>query len=566
WAIDPEFPTPNQLNLKNVRNYAGIDARIGYRTGSYAVLQQNGNPSVPIKRAHESYFVAEGAKIFLQDRQADGRKFVLQVDTWGPHHPYFIDPETEQAVVGALSEYPNFQLNAGVANRPEYHKDRINHWNEISEMSDWSGPPGTRTWEEVMRKAYQLTLLTDNAVYEVLEKLDQTGLADSTVVILTADNGDILGSNGAVFDKDAIMTEETVLVPLVIRWPGVTDVCSNGQKGCAKKSDSLVTTMDIPATVLDLMGQPVPEHMHGRSLKPLLLGQTPNLRTELMIEHFGHTNQPEFQRALYYENYKFVAHKDDLDELYDLNTDPYEMNNLINDPNSENLVLQMEQKLIAQMNLYEDYGPDALELRKQLNNRVKDYFNDHEADGWEPISGLWKIVNKQYRITSGDEGDKTIYVGQSNDIDNTPVYADFIFDADLSFVSGKPVKSGPIPNAGIMFRANNINEGPVNFEGYTVLIVPGKNDSGNKVKLVKMNGATETVIAEAPLTVNYHTAYHVKVRAKGNTFRIYVGETMDEMNTPLIDYTDLDAVTYSSGSVGFRVVNATAQFDNINVD
>ena len=85
-----------------------------------------------------------------------------------------------------------------------------------------------------------------------------------------------------------------------------------------------------------------------------------------MLESHGHYERWVFQRMLRWRNWKYVAHLDDKDELYDLETDPYELCNRIDDPVAQDVKCEMQKRLLLWMNQSRDDAPDAQRLRKQL--------------------------------------------------------------------------------------------------------------------------------------------------------------------------------------------------------
>ena len=105
----------------------------------------------------------------------------------------------------------------------------------------------------------------DESVGRLLKYLDAEGLAESTIVVYSADQGFYLGEHGW-FDKRWIF-EESLRTPLLVRWPGKT------KPGTASKA--IVSNIDFASTFLEAAGQPVPGDIQGRSLVPILEGKTP---------------------------------------------------------------------------------------------------------------------------------------------------------------------------------------------------------------------------------------------------------------------------------------------------
>ena len=85
-----------------------------------------------------------------------------------------------------------------------------------------------------------------------------------------------------------------------------------------------------------------------------------------MCQHHGH-GTPHFQRLLRRENCKYVAHIDDQDELYDLERDPFELRNLVDEPDMQDILSNMRERLCRQMETHDDGAPDAAKLRRQIS-------------------------------------------------------------------------------------------------------------------------------------------------------------------------------------------------------
>ena len=208
------------------------------------------------ERAHESRFLLHMAGEWLRGRKAgDGPSF-LKVDFWGPHHAFTV-PEPYAAPYGSMEvkEYPSFGVEA--AGKPGFVAAFARR------VSGANGARGNRGWEgfaPIMQRAFEHYSFIDDAIGRFLDGLD--GMGD-TVVILTADHGDALGSHGGFVDKAGDLMEEVMRIPMVICAPGV--------KG-GLVSDALVSNMDLTPTVLDFAGVGVPGHIDGRSLLPILYG------------------------------------------------------------------------------------------------------------------------------------------------------------------------------------------------------------------------------------------------------------------------------------------------------
>lgn len=162
----------------------------------------------------------------------------------------------------------------------------------------------------------------DDGVGKVLDYLDQAGLAKNTIVIYSADNGWYLGELG-LYDK-RFMYEPGLRIPLLVRGPGI-------------KAGSLpaqfVANIDMAPTFLGLAGLPIPAFMQGRSLVPLLHGETPaDWRTSIYYRYYHHPGHHNTQAhfGVRTATHKLIYYwKQDAYEMFDLTRDPAEQHNLL---------------------------------------------------------------------------------------------------------------------------------------------------------------------------------------------------------------------------------------------
>ncbi len=157
----------------------------------------------------------------------------------------------------------------------------------------------------------------------ILDKLDEMGVAEDTVVVFAGDNGFFLGELG-LFDK-RFAYEPSIRIPLVARYPRGVEA--------DQVIDKLVLNIDLCPTVLDYAGVGSLDGMHGESWRPLVEGRpVPNWRRWSLYEYFrehGYVHWPTSQ-ALRTEQWKYIRYPEggNEDELYDLESDPGELNNL----------------------------------------------------------------------------------------------------------------------------------------------------------------------------------------------------------------------------------------------
>jgi arylsulfatase A-like enzyme len=182
----------------------------------------------------------------------------------------------------------------------------------------------------------------DRNVGRVLDYLDESGLAENTIVIYTSDQGFYLGEHGW-YDK-RFMYEESHRTPLMIRYPAAVAAGSS--------TDALTLNIDLGSTLLDFAGVTPPEDVQGQSLRPILEGNTPeDWRDAIYYRYYQNPNS--FHRVARHEGvredrYKLIEFTEEGFEgyeLYDLETDPHEMDNRIDDPELEEVQARLMNRM-----------------------------------------------------------------------------------------------------------------------------------------------------------------------------------------------------------------------------
>ncbi|MEQ8787355.1 MAG: sulfatase [Pirellulaceae bacterium] len=199
----------------------------------------------------------------------------------------------------------------------------------------------------------------DDNVGRVLDYLDESGLADNTIVFYTSDQGWYLGEHGW-FDK-RWMYEESFRTPLLVRWPGHVKPGS--------VNTDLVMNLDFPETFLDVAGVPIPSDMQGKSIVPLLEGKDADWRDSVYYHYYEFPGAHSVRRhyGVRTDRYKLIYfYEDDVNEweLYDLQEDPHELNSVYDDPKYAEVVKDMKAELERLRKQYNDDGSVV-----QFNNR-----------------------------------------------------------------------------------------------------------------------------------------------------------------------------------------------------
>jgi arylsulfatase A-like enzyme len=231
----------------------------------------------------------------------------------------------------------------------------------------------TMSQEDLMRWRFQRYMqdylgtiaAVDEGIGQVLDYLDQAGLAENTIVVYTSDQGFYLGEHGW-FDK-RFMYEESFRTPLLIRYPKEIKPGTEINK--------LVQNLDFAPTFLDYAGIEAPEEMQGESFRKLVAGETDQWRDAVYYTYYEYPSVHMVKRhyGVATERYKLIHFYYDIDEweMYDLETDPMEMKNIYDDTSYADVRQMLHQKLDS---LREYYGDSD-----ELNDKFLNSYLEHQA-------------------------------------------------------------------------------------------------------------------------------------------------------------------------------------------
>jgi len=264
--------------------------------------------------ATRTYYLAERT-IKRLEAWADGDgPFFHRTDFPGPHHPYVVpEPYASMYDPEEIVLWDSFQETYGAKPAVQQH---YLHYRGVEDFSE-------EQWQETIAKYFGFVSFIDAQIGRILDAMDDLDLRE-TAVFHTSDHGDFTGSHRQ-FNKGPLMYEETYHVPLVVRWPEAVDPGS--------RCEAFVRLLDLMPTFLELGNVTPPADIEGRSIVPLLRGERPEDWPEsVFAEYHGDEFGLYSQRMVRTDRYKYVYNPPDTDELYDLDRDPDELHNVIDNP------------------------------------------------------------------------------------------------------------------------------------------------------------------------------------------------------------------------------------------
>jgi len=249
----------------------------------------------------------------------------------------------------------------GTKRLPDWVKNQRESWHGVDHMYH-----GQINFEEFYQLYTETLMGIDESVGAVLDYLDANGLADDTLVIYMGDNGFSFGEHGLI-DKRHFY-EESVKVPLLVRWP---ERLEGGPP-----IEKLVQNIDIAPTLLEAAGLAVPDYMQGSSMLPLLTREEVPWRDRIFYEYYWEQAFPQTPTmfGVRTERYKYIRYHGvwDTNEFYDLSNDPDEMQNLIAEPEYQDLIRDFAGQIY---NWLEETGGMQIPLKDTVNYRFGDHRN-----------------------------------------------------------------------------------------------------------------------------------------------------------------------------------------------
>ena len=293
---------------------------------------------------------------WLKERSGD-KPFCLMYHHKAPHREW--EPDDKHAKLYEDTDIPipetfndDYKTRCPAASQQEMTIER-----HLNEKDLKMKPPEGLAGQELKKWKYQRYIKdylrciasVDDNVGRLLDYLGTSGLAENTIVIYTSDQGFYLGDHGW-FDK-RFMYEHSLRMPLLVRYPKEIKAGSI--------NNDIVLNLDFAPTFLDFAGVAIPDDMQGRSLRSLLQGNAPkNWRTSMYYHYYEYPAVHMVKRhyGIRTERYKLIHFYHDIDawELYDLEKDPNELNNVYDNPACADIVKQLKAELQQLRDQYKD--------------------------------------------------------------------------------------------------------------------------------------------------------------------------------------------------------------------
>lgn len=272
----------------------------------------------------------------LERLSAGEAPFALFLSIGTPHDPWVPENVPEEYLKRFADTEFEYPPNYLPENDP--HADA---WarliqEERSQLTEW------------MRVYYAMTANLDDNVGRLMKEIHRMGLDENSIVVFTSDHGELFGAHGRRAKN--IFYEEAVRVPMVMRWPG------HLESGAIRKC--VMNTVDIMPTLLSLMKLPIPAEVEGRDLSRCVTGEMKSEEGALMMCTGPTADWADGQewRAFRTRRYKYAVYLSDGREfLFDLERDPYEMDNLAGKREWKEIEDEMKMQMYSRMDAIGDH-------------------------------------------------------------------------------------------------------------------------------------------------------------------------------------------------------------------
>lgn len=353
WHVSPdhgpkEFGFDHVVGEFDYPHLRGMDATWDRMENIRGIDMSDQGP-VETSRTHS---LAGACIDYIEQFEKDGTPWHIRLDFPEPHFPCFptgkfADMYDPADIPPWDSYFDNFE------NKPFIQKQQLYNWG----VQDWSWSD----WSKYIAHYYGIISQCDEAIGNIIRYLEEHNLTEDTLIVYTTDHGDAAGSH-RMLDKHYIFYENIVHVPLIIRWDG------HIEPGCCNH-DLISHYLDLPVTLLDLLGLDVPDGYQGLSFKSVLDGEKHSAPRDYILSSY---NGQQFglytQRMIRDNDFKFIWNLTDVSEFYDLHNDPSELHNLIDVPEFQDMLNAYRRKLYDALRERQDPLVEMVWMKEILLN------------------------------------------------------------------------------------------------------------------------------------------------------------------------------------------------------
>ncbi|GIP31949.1 sulfatase [Paenibacillus sp. J2TS4] len=297
------------------------------------------------ERYHYNTWIAERTNAMLEQYHQNEDSFFLWASFPDPHPPYLVPEPWDRMYDPDSLTIPTVTPGEHVHNPPHFQMTQ----EDSPDFSAWqeTGHPihgyhshvihSEEERKQLVATYYGMISFMDKYIGRILDKLDELGLTDNTIVVFTTDHGHFFGQHGLQF-KGGFHYEDLIKVPFIVRYPG--------QVKAGWQSPAMQSLVDLAPTFLSFAKADIPRTMTGIDQREVWTGKAQHARDHVICE-FRHEPTTIHQKTFVDERYKITVYfNQTYGEIFDLQEDPGEIHNLWDDPDARDLKTRLLLKYI----------------------------------------------------------------------------------------------------------------------------------------------------------------------------------------------------------------------------
>lgn len=297
------------------------------------------------EKYHYNSWIAERTNAKLREYRKEREPFFLWASFFDPHPEYLVPEPWASMYDPQQLTLPKVTPGEHERNPPHFQKTQeaepdFSYLRETGMGLHGYHSHVTLSADEQRRNMatyYGMITMMDHYIGQILDELEESGLADDTLVVFTSDHGHLFGQHG-LHAKGGFMYEDLIRVPMIARWPGHIPA--------GRRSRAIQSLVDFAPTFLNMIEAPVPFSMSGIDQSSVWSGAEAPAREHAICE-FRHEPTSIHQKTYVDERYKItVYYNQTYGEIFDLSADPDETHNLWNDPDCEGLKSELLMKYV----------------------------------------------------------------------------------------------------------------------------------------------------------------------------------------------------------------------------
>ncbi len=321
---------------RNFDHWGGAGIQSKYETAKNGPMAKYAD-----EHPHSTLSYAAFSKDVIADAVKQDKPFCLSISFKAPHRPWTPDPQFDEIYADTTFTRPG---NFG----RKYAEHLSKQSKQGRQWKRWTQWGYDKNYDKVMAQYHELVYGIDVALGRIRDELDKHGIADNTVIIYTSDNGFTCGSHG--YGGKVLPLEESALAPLIIYDPR--------QGASGKRCKALTGNVDFTPTILELAGLPLPNHLDGKSLLPLIADPEQDIREHLPFINAWPRNYPTTSLSIVTDEWKYTywwyagQGMEPAEDLFNTKRDPLELKNLAGDPACKSVLDAMRRRYDHELDLW----------------------------------------------------------------------------------------------------------------------------------------------------------------------------------------------------------------------